>query len=182
MAYDRTTMSRVQLDEALAQARRRPHGDVHKGKLHISPEAFTTPGRETNLSISRFSLLDCTGSIHIGPWCMFGARSRIYTHDHIHTGKRPLLLVQEELGVVWQDKFIGSDVWIMDNAIVLYQVTQIPDGVFIGAGAILTKNPGPYEIWAGVPAKKIGERTEMDDADLIRLSEIRGFTLDDDLR
>jgi acetyltransferase-like isoleucine patch superfamily enzyme len=37
-------------------------------------------------------------------------------------------------------------------------VTKIPDGVVIAANAVLTKNPGIYEIWGGVPAKKIGER------------------------
>ena len=79
---------------------------------------------ETNLCISRFSILDCTGSMHIGPWCMIGARSRIYTHDHIHDGLDPLLVQQERYGVVWQDKYIGRDVWIHENVIVLYQVTK----------------------------------------------------------
>ena len=32
---------------------------------------------------------------------------------------------------------------------VLYQVTHIPDGMVLGAGSLLTRNPGPYEIWAG---------------------------------
>ncbi len=151
---------------------------MHKGKLIISPEAYQTPGRETNLAVSRFSLLDCTGSIHLGPWCQIGPRSRIYTHDHIHLGKRPLLEVAQELGVLWQDKYIGADVWIHDGAIVLYQVTCIPDGVVLGAGSVLTKNPDPYEIWAGSPAKKIGIRTEMDRETMKGIVEQKGFSLD----
>jgi len=71
-------------------------------------------------------------------------------------------LVEEEFGVRWQDKTIGADVWIHDSAIVLYQVTHIPVGVVIGARSVLTKNPGAYEIWAGVPARKIGIREEPD--------------------
>jgi len=163
MQHPHITMTAEQLQEALATAIRRPHKDVHKGKVIISPEAYKTPARETNLCISRYAFIECTGNIHIGPWCMFGARSRIYTHDHIHRGKRPLLKVQEEFGILWQDKYIGADVWLHDGAIVLYQVTHIPDGVVIGAGSVLTKNPGAYEIWAGAPARKIGIRTEMDD-------------------
>ncbi len=182
MPFDQATMTRAQLDEALAQARRRPHGDVHKGKLIISPEAFTTEGRETNLNISRFTLLDCTGSIFIGAWCMFGARSRIYTHDHVHLGRRPLLELQEQHGVVWQDKYIGRDVWIHDNAIVLYQVTVIPDGVVLGAGSVLTSNPEPYEIWAGVPARKIGERKEMSPEEIEARINRPGFSLSDYLK
>jgi len=64
-------------------------------------------------------------------------------------------------------------VWIHDGAMVLYQVTEIPDGVVVAAGAVLTKNPGPYEIWAGVPAKKIAERRPMDPGEVARALEQR---------
>ena len=181
MAFDRTTQTAAQLEEAIAQARRHPHGDVHKGKLIIAQEAFQTSNRETNLAVSRFAILDCTGSIRLGPWCQIGARCRVYTHDHIHLGKRPLLEVAEEWGVLWQDIYIGALVWIHDAAIVLYQVICIPDGVVIGAGSVLTKNPEPYEIWAGAPARKVGERRSMD-LDTIREIVARpGFSLENTL-
>ena len=171
------TMTKAQLQAALAEAVRYPHNTVHKGKPIISPLVYQTPGRETNLVISPFAILDCTGSIHIGPWCNIGPRTRIYTHDTIHMGKTPLLLLEEEFGVLWQDKHIGADVWIHDGSIVLYQVTRIPDGVVIGAGSVLTKNPGPYEIWAGNPAIKIGVRTELDDQAVQEIVAKRGFSL-----
>lgn len=157
-------MTRDELRAALKEAIRYPHNKIHKGRLIISPDTYRTPGRETNLVISPFAILDCTGSIHVGPWCNIGPRTRIYTHDTIHLGRNPLLQVEEELGVLWQDKHIGSDVWIHDGSIVLYQVTNIPDGVVIGAGSVLTRNPGSYEIWAGNPARKIGVREKMDPA------------------
>ncbi len=162
MEFRPTTLSKSELQDALEQAVRYPHKHVHVGKLIFSPEIYTSPGRETNILISRFALIDCTGSIQIGPWCNIAARSRIYTHDHIHHGKRPLLAMEEEHGVLWQDKYIGADVWIADGAMVLYQVTHIPDGVIVGAGAVLTTNPGPYEIWAGNPARKVGVRSDVD--------------------
>lgn len=169
-----TTLTKTQLEEAVQQARRHPHKHIHQGELVLSPEVYQTPGRETNLLISKFSILDCTGSIHLGPWCNISARCRIYTHDHFHIGREPLLLMEEEYGVVWRDKTIGADVWIHDGAIVLYQVSHIPDGVVIGAGAVLTKNPGPYEIWAGNPARKIGRRTRMDAGEIKEFMKMRG--------
>ena len=166
MEFRSTTLTQAELHDALDQAVRYPHKHVHGGKLIFSPEIYTSPGRETNILISRFALIDCTGSIQIGPWCNIAARSRIYTHDHIHLGTKPLLMMEQEHGVAWQDKYIGADVWIADGAIVLYQVTHISDGVIVGAGSVLTKNPGPYEIWAGNPARKVGERTDIDSESL----------------
>lgn len=130
--------------------------------------------------ISRFALLDCTGSIQVGAWSNIGARVRVYTHDHIHLGTRPLLELEEEHGVIWQDKRIGSDVWIHDGSIILYQVTHIPDGVVVGAGSVLTKNPQPWEIWAGNPARKVGERQDATDMELQRLLNQRKYRLEDD--
>jgi acetyltransferase-like isoleucine patch superfamily enzyme len=175
-------MSKGQLEEAIAKARRYPHKKLQKGELILSPEVFETPGRETNLVISPFSILDCTGSIHIGPWCNIGSRTRIYTHDTIHYGTEPLAVLEEDIGVLWQDKYIGSDVWIHDGSIVLYQVTHIPDGFVLGAGSVLTKNPGPYEIWAGVPARKIAERNRMDRAQIKQIVSRKRFRLSDYLQ
>ncbi len=158
---DAATMTKDQLLAALEKAVRYPHKHVHKGRLIVSPKACETPGLETNLVISPFSILDCTGSIRIGPWCNIGPRVRIYTHDTIHLGKQPLALLENEMGVLWQDKEIGTDVWIHDGSMVLYQATHLPDGFVLGAGSVLTKNPGPFEIWAGNPAGKVGERREM---------------------
>ena len=171
------TLTVAQLQETLEQAVRRPHKNIHRGRVIISPDAYQTPGRETNLFISRYAFLDCTGNIRIGPWCMIGSRCRLYTHDHIHTGKRPLLAVQEEFGILWQDKDIGADVWIHDNALVLFQVTHIPDGVVVGGGSVLTKNPGAYEIWAGAPARKIGERTDTADETIRRFANRKRFII-----
>lgn len=182
MEFEAATHSKEDLLAALERSVRHPHGNVHHGKLYIPPEAFTTPGKETNLCISRFSILDCTGSMHIGPWCMIGARTRIYTHDHVHDSYLPLLEQQEKYGVVWQDKYIGKDVWIHENVIVLYQVTVIPDGAVIGAGAVLTKNPGPYEIWAGIPARKIADRKDLSPNQIRELVNKKKFTLKDHLK
>ena len=177
MEFERATLNKAELRASLKKARRRPHGNVNKGKLVLSPEVFTTAGYETNITISPFSILDCTGSIHVGPWCMIGARSRIYTHDHCHHGRQPLLALNEKYGVIWQDKYIGSDVWIHENAIVLYQASILPDGFVLGAASVLTKNPGPYEIWAGLPARKVADRKDLSPTEIKAYFGQPGFSL-----
>lgn len=163
---------------AIDKAQRFPHKNVHIGVLSLGPNVFASPDRETNLVISPYCILDCTGSIFIGPWSNIGHRCRIYTHDTIHLGKRPLARIEEQFGVLWQDKYIGADVWVHDDAMVLYQANYLPDGFVLGAGSVLTKNPEPYEIWAGVPAKKIGEREDIDDADLEKRLNQNQFLLE----
>lgn len=87
-------------------------------------------------------------------------------HDmkHITTHPFPLL---SKFGLTDKSKIykqftdkkivIGNDVWIASNACILRGVT-IADGAVIGAGAVVNRSVGPYEVWAGVPAKKIGQR------------------------
>jgi acetyltransferase-like isoleucine patch superfamily enzyme len=179
--WDAATMNRAQLDQAVNKAVRYPHKRFRKGRLIIAPEAYTTKGLETNVVISPFAILDCTGSIRIGPWCNIGPRTRIYTHDTIHWGRRPLAEVEGRLGVAWQDKYLGADVWIHDGSIVLYQASELPDGFVLGAGSVLTKNPGPFEIWAGNPARKIGERSDMEMEAIAEKVARRQFRLNPDI-
>ena len=57
------------------------------------------------------------------------------------------------------DVIIGDRVWIGYRAMILPGVT-IGEGAVIGAGAVVTHNVGAFEIVAGNPARKIGERTK----------------------
>lgn len=56
---------------------------------------------------------------------------------------------------------IGNDVWIGNNCLIKSGL-NISDGAIIGMGSVVTKNVGPYEIWAGNPAKLIKPRFEHD--------------------
>jgi maltose O-acetyltransferase len=62
-----------------------------------------------------------------------------------------------EFGPRYKKINIGNHVFIGLRAIVLKGVT-IGRGAVVGAGTIVLKHIGEYEIVAGVPAKKIGER------------------------
>lgn len=54
---------------------------------------------------------------------------------------------------------IGADAWVGYRSIVMAGVT-VGRGAIVAAGAVVTRDVPPYEIHAGVPAKKIGERFE----------------------
>ncbi|MCR5361753.1 MAG: hypothetical protein K6E73_07050 [Bacteroidales bacterium] len=66
--------------------------------------------------------------------------------------------------LIWNGKrgddgvtIIENDVWIGHGAIVLGGVT-IGEGSIVAAGAVVTKDIPPCEIWGGVPAKKVRDR------------------------
>jgi hypothetical protein len=155
--YQKCALTKELLKKTLQSVCYYPHPTYHMGKLILVPEIFETEDRETNIIVSPRTRIDLTGNVTLGPWCMIGEGTQILTHDHYHQGRRPLLQLQEECGIHWKNKTIGSDVWLHD-CIVLSQVTEIPEGVVVGAKSVLTQIPGPYEIWAGNPARKIGER------------------------
>lgn len=54
---------------------------------------------------------------------------------------------------------IENDVWIGSNCLIKAGVT-ISNGAVIGMGTVLTKDVGPYEIWAGNPGRLIRKRFE----------------------
>jgi galactoside O-acetyltransferase len=53
---------------------------------------------------------------------------------------------------------VEDDVWIGSNAVVTADVT-LARGTVVAAGSVVTRSTEPYAIVAGVPARKIGERT-----------------------
>jgi phosphonate metabolism protein (transferase hexapeptide repeat family) len=53
--------------------------------------------------------------------------------------------------------FIGHDVWIGHNSLIMPGVT-VGTGSVIAAGAVVTKNVAPYQIVAGVPARPLRMR------------------------
>ena len=54
---------------------------------------------------------------------------------------------------------IGNDVWIGHGAVILPGVT-IGDGAVVGANAVVAHDVQPYDIVAGVPARRIGDRRQ----------------------
>jgi serine O-acetyltransferase len=56
---------------------------------------------------------------------------------------------------------IGDHVTLGAGAKVLYESGQelvVAEGTVVGANAVLRTSTGPYEIWAGIPARRVGVR------------------------
>jgi acetyltransferase-like isoleucine patch superfamily enzyme len=109
----------------------------------IGNNAFVGFGCEFNIS----------GKLVIGDNCLIASGSKFIDHNH-STAVNQLMRDQiSKKGEI----FIGDDVWIGVNVIVLKDVI-IGNGAIIAAGSMLNKSVPANEIWGGIPAKKIGER------------------------
>lgn len=77
---------------------------------------------------------------------------------------------------IFSETLIGNDVWIATNVMIKAGV-KISDGAVIGMGAVVTKDIGPYEIWAGNPARCIRKR--FNDETISKLLDIEWWNLDE---
>ncbi len=95
------------------------------------------------------------GDIQIGSNCLIAQFCTLTASNH---GMMKQRLIQEQApdphrkGVM-----LADDVWLGAGVTVLPGVS-IGQGAVIGAGAVVTRDVPPYEIWAGVPARRIGFR------------------------
>jgi acetyltransferase-like isoleucine patch superfamily enzyme len=92
--------------------------------------------------------------IRVGNDALIASGCRFIDHDH---GTAPDELIRKQHGAE-KEIIIGNNTWIGCNVTILKGV-KIGDGAVVAAGAVVTKSILSNEIWAGVPAKKIGERT-----------------------
>lgn len=107
--------------------------------------------------------------VFIGRGCEFNIRNSIHIADDclIASGCK---FIDADHGISITDQAMNQqmtsdapihleqDVWLGVNVVVLKGVS-IGKGAVVGAGAIVTKPVPAYEIWAGIPARKIGQRT-----------------------
>lgn len=112
-------------------------------------------------------------SVYIGDSCFVGHHSSIislnrvrvgddtllgpytYLSDHNHgLAKETLIRIQD---CISEPLTVGSDVWLGVGATLL-KGSKIGNGAVIAARAVVNKTVPPNEIWAGVPAKRIGQR------------------------
>ncbi len=118
-----------------------------KGKI-VFPKNFDWP-REP------FVVLDCGGSpIIIEKEVTFSSGVYVLTHTHqFDKAKwRDLKKVQNSNPTIFRRCcFIGI------NAIILYKCKLVGEYSIVAAGSVVTKSIPDHEIWAGNPAKKIGE-------------------------
>lgn len=117
---------------------------------HVMLLSEKCPGRyliiSNDVSIADFCELDFSGGIIIGEGTHMASHCSILTHTHGYDhNSEPIPKPLE----------IGKNVFIGENAIILYNCNKIGDNVVIGSGSVVTKNIPDNAIVAGNPAKII---------------------------
>lgn len=111
--------------------------------LVAGPFSYIGPGAEIGPGVS------------IGAYTMLGPSVKILGNDHVFDipGKPTIFSGRPP----FKPTFIGRDVWIGANSIILAG-NSIGDGAIVAAGSVVTKNVEPFTIVAGVPARIIRRR------------------------
>lgn len=160
--------------------------------LRVHPSAQLAQGaridRDTRVgagvSVGRHSYVMPYSTVlnaEIGDFCSIGSYVSIggWEHPYRYPSTSPALY-REVLKVPYADTGkhvkLCDDVWVGDGAIILG--ATVGTGAIIAAGAVVTHDVPPYEIWGGVPARRIKKR--FDDAACDLLSEINWTKWSDD--
>ncbi len=128
--------------------------NVGKGSVIDRKNYFLTPklfsiGEYSH--INRDCILDARGGIRIGNSVSISCKVNIITGSHNINSK--------DFHGIYAPIIINDYVWIGIGCTILQGVT-IGKGAVVCAGAVVTKDVSPYDIVAGVPAKKIGIRSQ----------------------
>lgn len=94
--------------------------------------------------------------IEIGADCLIASGCKFIDHDH-GMSRRDLPMNQQSGGAE-AAIVLENDVWLGANAVVLKGV-RIGRGAIVAAGAVVTKSIPEFEIWGGVPARRLAERS-----------------------
>ncbi len=123
----------------------RQYGVTGPAELRIGPETEVLSGCR----------IDCSGSVTIGRASHVGRDCQIVTHAH-DTARRDTSVLRS--AITTSPVTIGDDVMIYSDVVILPGVT-IGDGAVVAVRSVVTGDVEPYTVVAGVPARKIGERT-----------------------
>jgi acetyltransferase-like isoleucine patch superfamily enzyme len=116
----------------------------------------------THSWVGPFTLLDGSGGLTIGDYCVISAGVHIYTHDTVKWALSGGRMEYEQAPVT-----IGDCTYIGAQAVVLKGVTIGPHSV-IGAGSMVNRDIPPYTVAVGSPCRTAG-RVAIDDAGMVTL-------------
>ena len=120
-----------------------------------------------NFYIGKFSQIECDADI--GNNVMLANNVALvgkYDHNYQQIGTPTRMASQiRDKDYNWKGLkekiIIEDDVWVGYGSIILSGI-KIGQGSIIAAGSVVTNNVEPFSIYAGVPAKKVGNRFEND--------------------
>ena len=129
----------------------------HGGEIIIGDYSYVGP----NTSIWSGLKIWIGNRVLIGPnVCIFDTDIHPLDSNDRHRQFVDIITVGQPSWVNLRDKevIIEDDVWIGTNAIICSGVT-IGQGAVVAAGSVVTKDVEPYSVVAGIPARKVSERT-----------------------
>lgn len=91
----------------------------------------------------------------IGRYSMLAANVAIVGNDH--SWNEPGIPIQFSGRPKQLRTTIGVDTWI-GHGVTIISGTKIGDGAIVAASAVVTRDVPSFEMWAGIPARKIGDR------------------------
>lgn len=121
-----------------------PHG-LKMGKVEVG----------NMVRISENVAIDCCADLTIEDNVWISENTLILNHEHIINGRE---FKKSKAVEVTDGLTICEDAWVGANVTILPKVKRIGKGAIIGAGSVLTKDVEDYDIVAGNPARKIGQR------------------------
>ena len=104
------------------------------------------------VAVGWFAELDARGGISIDH------DTNISSHVKMITGSHDI--DDQAYTADFKPIHVGHHCWVGTGATIL-QGVNIGDGAVVAAGAVVTKDVPPYEVWGGVPAKYIRKRTDV---------------------
>lgn len=105
-------------------------------------------------AIGPYTIINGGGNVTIGRNVLLAKNVSINANEHIHSRHSNI----RDQGFIYADVTIEDDVWLGANVCVNKGVI-IRKGSIVGANAVVTKDTDEFSINAGVPARKIGERS-----------------------
>lgn len=109
---------------------------------------------QNNVWIGQQCFIHSAGGVIISEGVGVGPKVSILSSQHMVEGQHlPVMASPLEFAQVILKR--GSDIGC--GAIILPGVT-VGVGAIVGAGSVVNRNVPDYEIWAGIPARKISER------------------------
>lgn len=104
--------------------------------------------------IGQFCFLHGAGGLEIGKAVGIGPRVTILTSEH----ELGMLEIPVYYAPIKFEKVVIEDGADIGAGAIILPGVRIGEGAVIGAGAVVTEDVPPYEVWAGVPARKIKRR------------------------
>lgn len=143
---------------------KRMHGEVQTENLRRNGSEGSVGGdvvlaHAENISIGKNSYVNGgmlaaspNAEISIGSNCLisYGVHMRTDMHRHDLFSETPMI----DQGLDEKSIRIGDNVWIGFGAQIMSGVS-VGSNSIIAAGAVVTKNVPSYEVWGGIPARRL---------------------------